>query len=203
MTLAQLRERLASHAPSDPVMVGFPIRRPAGVLVPVYEGFDGEIRVILTRRPWEMRSHSGEVSFPGGGQDPEDADLVATALREAWEEIGLPATHVEIIGALDPLATMSSGAHISPFVGVVHDPPELVPAPREVAAILHVPFGELLDPEVFHEELWTPPLGPDDRVGAPGGHRPMYFFDLIGDTVWGATARMLVQLLCIATGTHR
>jgi 8-oxo-dGTP pyrophosphatase MutT (NUDIX family) len=202
VTLAQLRERLATHTPFETVIEPFPIRRPAGVLVPVYEGLDGELRVILTRRPWEMRSHSGEVSFPGGGQDPEDIDIEATALREAWEEIGLPAHHVEIIGQLDPLATMSSGAHISPFVGVVHGVPELVPAPREVAAILHVPFGELLDDEVFHEELWAPITGMDP-FPAFDGRRPMYFFDLIGDTVWGATARMLVQLLRIATGTDR
>ena len=179
----------------------FPIRRSAGVLVPVYEGPGGDVRVILTRRPWTMRSHSGEVSFPGGSQDSGDADLEATALREAWEEIGLPPHHVEIIGRLDPLATMSSGSHISPYVGVVADVPELVAAPEEVAAILHVPLAELLDDEVFHEELWPPMPEMAGRFPSPDGRRPMYFFDLIGDTVWGATARILHQILRIATAT--
>jgi 8-oxo-dGTP pyrophosphatase MutT (NUDIX family) len=219
----------------------FPIRRTAAVLVPVYEarrtgaglgsgepargrpaedasedaGADGdepEVHVLLTRRPWTMRAHSGEVAFPGGGRDPEDADLESTARREAWEEIGLAPDRVEIVGQLDPLATLSSGAHITPFVGVVRDLPELRPSPHEVAAILRVPFHELLEPGVYHEERWGPIAGMaggtltgpgiDKPFPTPDGLRPMHFFDLAGDTVWGATARMLFQLLTIATGTE-
>ena len=107
-----------------------------------------------------------------------------------------------MIGQLDPLATLSSGAHITPYVGVVHDLPDLAPSPREVAAILHVPLHELLEPGVYHEELWPPVPGMERAFPTPDGRRPMYFFDLVGDTVWGATARMLFQLLTIATGTE-
>jgi 8-oxo-dGTP pyrophosphatase MutT (NUDIX family) len=160
-----------------------------------------DVMVVLTRRPWGMRSHSGEVSFPGGGQDPGDVDLVDTALREAWEEIGLLPQHVEIIGRLDPLATLSSGAHITPYVGAVRTVSELVPSPHEVDAILHVPLRELLRPDVYHEERWAPLPGMEHAFPTTDGRRPMYFFDLVGDTVWGATARMLYQLLTIATGT--
>jgi 8-oxo-dGTP pyrophosphatase MutT (NUDIX family) len=189
-----LRDRIPRLAILEP----FHIRRTAAVLVPVHE-MGGEATVVLTRRPWEMRSHSGEVSFPGGGHDPTDADLEDTALREAWEEIGLARECVEIIGQLDPLASMTSGAHITPFVGAVHGPLALVPAADEVAAILHVPLRELLEDGVYHSERW--PWAPGMEAGYPtaDGLRPMHFFDLVGDTVWGATARMLFQLLLIAT----
>lgn len=201
VSLATVRERLRDRIPRRAVLEPFPIRRSAAVLVPVYET-GGEAVVVLTRRPWEMRAHSGEVSFPGGGHDPTDADLEDTALREAWEEIGLARRRVEIIGQLDPLATMTSGAHITPFVGVVHGPLTLVPAAEEVAAILHVRLSELLEDGVYHSERW--PWGPGMEAGypTPDGLRPMHFFDLVGDTVWGATARMLFQLLLIATGAN-
>jgi hypothetical protein len=120
--LAGLRRAFAERRHGQPVREPFAVRRPAAVLVPLYEGADG-LRVVLTRRPTAMRSHSGEVSFPGGGREPEDVDLVATALRESEEEIGLDPARVEVIGQLDPLATLSSAAMITPYVGVIADLP--------------------------------------------------------------------------------
>jgi len=165
--------------------------RPSAVLAALYE-HDDEAWVILTRRSSRLRSHSGEVSFPGGGFDPADGTLWATALREALEETGLDPTTVEPIGELDHLSTITSRSFIVPYVGVLPGRPDgLVANPDEVEAILHVPLSELLDPELFREEQW--PIGSELR--------PIVFFDLIGDTVWGATASMLRQLLGLVTGT--
>jgi 8-oxo-dGTP pyrophosphatase MutT (NUDIX family) len=166
------------------------VARGAAVLAPIYE-VDGEAHVVLTRRASSLRVHSGEVSFPGGRQDA-DEDLVGTALREAHEEIRLPPAIVDIVGELDHLSTVTSDSFIVPFVGVLREPPlQLVANPDEVAAVLHVPLAELLDPAVFREERW-------DLFGS---QRSMFFFELVGDTVWGATAAMLRQLLGLATGT--
>ena len=108
---------------------------------------------------------------------------------------------VELIGQLNPLATRLSSVWITPFVGVVEQLGELQPSSSEVAAVLEVPLEELLDPEVYHEELWPEPDSGAAPLEDPSGLRRMHFFELYGDTVWGATARMLYQLLTIATGT--
>lgn len=167
------------------------IDRASAVLAPLYE-VDGELHVILTRRTWEMRSHSGEVSFPGGREDVGDVDLWHTALREAQEEIALDPALVTPIGELDHLATVTSHSFIVPYVGALPDRPPTTANPSEVSAVLHVPVAELLDPAIFREERWTFPWGVD---------RPIFFFELVGDTVWGATGAMLRQLLGLVTGT--
>jgi 8-oxo-dGTP pyrophosphatase MutT (NUDIX family) len=171
------------------------IDRASAVLAPLYE-VDGELHVVLTRRTWNLSSHQGEVSFPGGRQDPSDADLWQTALREAREEIALDTTHVEQIGELDHLATITSRSFIVPYVGGLPEGrPDTVANPGEVGHVLHVPIAELLDPAIFREERWTFPWDDD---------RPIFFFELVGDTVWGATGAMLRQLLGLITGTlHR
>ena len=166
------------------------VKRGAAVLVPLYEERD-ELSVVLTRRSVALRVHSGEMSFPGGGQDPGEA-LTETALREAWEEIALAPNRVEIVGELDHLSTISSDSFIAPFVGIVNGGrPDLTPNPAEVDAVAHVTLSELLHPDVYHEERWH-------IFGEP---HPIFFFELYGDTVWGATAAMLRQLLGLLTGT--
>lgn len=166
------------------------IDRASAVLVALYEEGD-ELFVLLTRRTWELRSHSGEVSFPGGRQD-EGEDLWTTALREAHEEVALDATGIEVLGELDHLATITSRSFIVPFVAALPHRPATSPNPAEVSAVLHVSVSELLDPVNFREERWTFPWAED---------RPIFFFELVGDTVWGATGAMLRQLLGLATGT--
>jgi 8-oxo-dGTP pyrophosphatase MutT (NUDIX family) len=167
------------------------IDRASAVLAPLYED-DGELFIVLTRRTWELRSHSGEVSFPGGRQD-DGEDLWETSLREAREEIALDTTEVECIGELDHLATVTSRSFIVPYVGALPEGrPDTVANPHEVGAVLHVPVAELLDPAIFREERWTFPWAED---------RPIFFFELVGDTVWGATGAMLRQLLGLVTGT--
>ena len=165
--------------------------RPSAVLAALYDDADGLATVVLTRRSANLRAHRGEVSFPGGGAEPGDQDLVATATREAFEEVGLDPATVEIIGEIDHLQTVTSRSYIVPFVGALAGRPELAPSPDEVAAILHVSLAELLDPAIYHQEQW----------GLPPLEHPISFFELDGDTVWGATAAMLRNLLELVTLT--
>ncbi|MCU1484170.1 MAG: pyrophosphohydrolase [Actinomycetia bacterium] len=159
-------------------------RRPSAVLVPVFED-GGEAWMVLTRRAQHMRNHRGEVSFPGGRQDDGEA-LVDTAKREALEEIGLDPRSVEVVAELDHLFTISSGAPIVPFVGILPGRPSaLVPNPDEVELILTLPIRELLLDETYHGEQWD----------LWGSDHEMAFFDVVGDTIWGATARILHNLL--------
>ena len=155
----------------------------------------GRVTVVLTRRSKNLRNHSGEVSFPGGRQEPGE-ELWATALREAEEEIALDPTAVVHLGELDHLRTVTSRSWIVPYVAEITDPHVVIPtlqaAPDEVELVLHVGLDELLKDGVFHEELWT--FGEYTR--------PVFFFEIEGDTVWGATAAMLRNLLSIVTGTH-
>jgi 8-oxo-dGTP pyrophosphatase MutT (NUDIX family) len=165
---------------------------PSAVLVPLFEE-DGETRVVLTRRSAGLRSHRGQVSFPGGRIDL-DEDAPTAALREAFEEVGLAPDQVAVVGWLHPLFTMSAGSFISPVVGVLPARPVLRPNPDEVARAFDVALADLAADGVFHEERWThepgrPPPGPDGRA--------VWFFELDGETVWGATARVLVQLLSL------
>lgn len=165
-------------------------RRPSAVLVPLYE-HEGEPYVILTRRAWHLRNHQGEVSFPGGRLDPGET-IHEAALREADEEIALDSSSAEVVGELDHLVTFTSGASIAPVVAVLPGQPDLIPSPAEVDAILHVRLHEFLALDVYREELW-------DWEGVA---RPLWFFELLGDTVWGATAAILRNLLALSTGVR-
>lgn len=162
---------------------------PSAVLIPIYED-GGELHVVLTRRARSLRTHKGEVSFPGGRADPGETMLQA-ALREANEEVFLDPGLVEPLGELDHLTTITRRAYIVPVVGLLAERPELGMNPAEVDAVLHVPLSELMSPDVFREEQW----------GDGEFARPVYFFELEGDTVWGATAALLRQLLALITGT--
>ncbi len=165
---------------------------PSAVLVAIYpDGTDDhgndQLHVILTRRADTLRHHTGEVSFPGGRTDPGESPI-ETAVREAHEEVDLDPSIVRPLGELDHLTTVTRRAYIVPVVALLAERPHLHPAEAEVAEILHVPLAELLDPEVFREERW----------GTSQQGRPVYFFELYGDTVWGATAAMLRQFLLLS-----
>ena len=160
--------------------------RPAAVLCALFDE-DGEARVILTRRASTLRSHTGEVSFPGGRlEDGEEA--VDGALREAYEEVGIAPSTVEVLGMLSPLVTVAGQTIITPFVGVLPARPRLVPSVAEVDWAFDVSLAELVSDGVYHEELWD----------VPGeGSRELSFFELESDTVWGATGWMVRDLLAL------
>ncbi len=185
LSLRDVRRRLLRSPPGaepEPLVAG---SVPAGVLVPLLE-VEGEARVLFIKRPETMTTHRGEIAFPGGKLDPAiDHDTRATALREAREEIGLDPARVEIVSRLEGVATLASRFTISPFVGFVDGRPELSPNPAEVVRVLEIPLWELLDARHYREERWD-------------SHRtdlPVHFFDLVDETVWGATARILTDLL--------
>ncbi len=186
--LATAVERLREAGPPLGPTFDVTDAREAAVLVALFED-GGETHVVLTKRPETMPSHQGEIAFPGGKRETSDLSLVAAALREAYEEIGLEPDAVEVVIELDTIATVASAFTISPFVGVLSERPVLKPHPREVVDAFAVPISELLHPEAYREELW-------DLWGA---YRPMAFFELPGETVWGATARILSRLLIVIT----
>ena len=166
-------------------------RRPAAVLCALFDE-DGQAHVVLTRRSSGLRSHTHQVSFPGGRLDRGE-DALSAAQREAHEEVGLDPSTVEVIGRLARLRTALNPAPITPFVAALPGRPELRPNPAEVERAYTVPLIELTGPDVYRQEIWTFPDGLD---------RPMEFYELIGDTVWGATARMLTDLLDLVL-SHR
>jgi 8-oxo-dGTP pyrophosphatase MutT (NUDIX family) len=159
-------------------------RTAAAVLLPLF-GWPDEPGLIFTERRADLRRHAGEISFPGGRQDEIDADLATTALREAEEEIALAPTRVELVGALPPTSTFVTNYRVHPFVGLVADPAELGlrPNPSEVETVL------TLSLEVLREGYAMRRLV---RRGVPI-HTPTY--EVEGHLIWGATARILGDLL--------
>ena len=151
------------------------------MLVPLFLVGD-EPHVVLTRRRHDLRRHAGEISFPGGRQDPEDADLCATALREAQEEIGLDPGGVELLGALQPTPTIATNYAVYPFVGLIERGQTWRPAEAEVAEVLELSLADLRAGYGRRRLL---------RRGVP--FRTDTY--VVGDhLVWGATARMLADL---------
>ncbi|MFM7536231.1 MAG: NUDIX hydrolase [Acidimicrobiales bacterium] len=175
---------------ADPYTVEF---RWSAVLIALFDGPRGA-EVVLTRRAWHLRSHKGEVSFPGGKLDADETPVDA-ALREAWEEVCLDPAQVEVIGELDHLSTYVSATMIVPVVARLAERPVLRPGTEEVDRILTVPLADFLSPGTYVEERWA--------RSNPSLPHTLYFFHLDDETVWGATARMLHQLLSIATGIGR
>ncbi|MCC7359826.1 MAG: CoA pyrophosphatase [Anaerolineales bacterium] len=159
--------------------------RPAAVLVPLYCDA-GEWQVLFTLRTEQVETHKGQVSFPGGRVDPEDHDRVETALREAEEEIGLHREDVRVLGQLDPLLTVTQ-YHITPVVGVFAWPYEFVLSLSELSVVFGAPLRWLADPAHLETRLREPM--------APGPKIPVYYFHFGNYTIWGATARILLNLL--------
>ena len=186
--LSLVRQVLDAAGPPQRPELVFAHSRPAAVLVPLFDE-DGQARVVLTRRTTSLPSHKGEVAFPGG-KVHDGEGLLDAALRETHEEVGLRESDVEIIGELDHLATVASRFVLAPFVGALRSRPVLRPNPAEVDRAFDVALVDLLSEDVFREERWDMPHFDD---------RPVHFFELDDDTVWGATARILHQLLVLLT----
>jgi 8-oxo-dGTP pyrophosphatase MutT (NUDIX family) len=156
----------------------------AAVLVPLYIDADGRLTAVFTKRRDDMRRHAGEISFPGGRQDDEESDLRDTALREAHEEIGLAPDMVQIAGALEPTPTFVTNYAIYPFVGVISEPEAgWVLSLGEVAEVLQLPVSALRDGAGERRLV---------RKGIPF-RTPT--FEVGPHLIWGATARIVVDLL--------
>ena len=155
-------------------------RTDAAVLVPLYD--DGELHGVFTKRRDDMRRHPGEISFPGGRYDEGERDLIATALREAEEEIGLPADAVEIVGALQPTPTIATGYAVYPFVGLIEPGRTWTPSAGEVAEVIELPLRALLGGYGRRRLI---------RRGLPIRTDTYVVDDYL---IWGATARILADL---------
>jgi 8-oxo-dGTP pyrophosphatase MutT (NUDIX family) len=155
-------------------------RRRAAVLVPLFVR-DGALRVLLTRRTDTVEHHRGQISFPGGVEEPDDETPWRTAVRETEEELGIAPGDVRLLGALTPLVTVTD-FFVEPFVGAIPFPHVLRPAAAEIAEVIDVPIAALLDPMVL------------ERRVLPGREEPTLFYHHGSHVIWGATARMLHEL---------
>jgi 8-oxo-dGTP pyrophosphatase MutT (NUDIX family) len=162
-----------------------PDARASAVLIPMFNGESGP-ELVFTRRSQDLTNHKGEISFPGGRLDGGESALDA-ALREAHEEIDLHPKHVEIIGQLTPLNTYVSKSHIVPIIGLLKDKPSLDARNPEVDRVFTVPVVDLVRSDTYVEEQW----------GEPPNQFRFHFFHLDDETIWGATGRMLYQIISI------
>ncbi len=196
----QRSERLASGlpVPQPPVGSDFSLNgvvplpekyRPAAVLVPLVDRASG-VTVLLTQRTEDMPSHPGRVAFPGGRRHADDADSIATALRETEEEVGLARRFVDVIGTVDLYHT-GTGYEITPVVGIVTPGFTTQADPREVADVFEVPLEHFLDARNHRI---------DSRIVAEGRERRYYAMPYGERYIWGATAGMLKNLHFILTG---
>ena len=199
LTAAHLRQQLTGTVlPADPTRVATPddvdrwpeewrrrLSRPlkaAGVLVPVIERAP-HLTVLLTRRSAELKHHASQICFPGGRMEMTDDSILHTALRETWEEVGIAAHAVDVIGSLDPHPTIT-GYAVTPVVGLVEPPLQLRIDEREVEVAFEVPLQFLMDPDNVQHAMRT----------FRGHTIPTVEFHFGGHRIWGATASMLIKL---------
>lgn len=187
LSLDDIARAIAPHRPAR-----FPdLGTPAAVLVPLYER-QGRVEVLLTRRTRSLPSHAGQISFPGGKRDPEDRNLVETALREAHEEVGLAPSDVSPVGRLDDCPTFVTNFVITPVVGVIPPDYPFQPNASEIDTLIQLPLEAFLEPGVLRET----------ESEFNGLKYTLHFYDVGGHTVWGATARILNQLLTLLGHGH-
>ncbi len=173
-----------------------PITRRSAVLVGLFEE-DGEAHVILTRRAQSLRNHKGEVALPGGRSE-EGETPTQTALRETEEEVGVDRADVAVVGWLSPLVSFASGSAIWPVVGFLPERPVFRINEFEVDRVFTVSLKDLVAEGAFLEERWRRDVA---RPGADAdGMFSIYFFKVPDDLIWGATGRILTELLCVVTG---
>ena len=190
LTLEQVIQAVEKHTPNSIEKEDLEeYTQEAGVLVALYEE-NNSVYVVLTRRSPHLSTHAHQVSFPGGHQEEKDSDLWDTALREAYEETKLDSSLPKMIGELDPIVTVGSGTLIRPFVALLPNRPELTANSDEVEAIRHVDLAELLEEETWREEYWE----------RNGQSQAITFFEIPDETIWGATANILRQLLTLGLG---
>ena len=181
----EIQNILAAHQPRT--YVEYESLTPAAVLAPFYPTPEG-LSLIFTKRTDHLDNHRGQISFPGGRRDPEDASSLGAALRETYEEIGVRPEHVQVWGRLNQEITVTRYS-IIPYVGVIPYPYEFILSTDEVERLIIVPLNHLLDPQTCSVE-WYP---------WEGSHYKTYRYPYKDDVIWGATARMVHNLLTLLT----
>lgn len=170
------------HPDSAPPVAGAPRYTPAAVLVPLVAPLD-TLELVLTVRTAHLKSHPGQIAFPGGHVEPHDGDVETTARREAREELGIPATAIDTLGCL-PACVTGTGYRIVPVVALLRSGVRYVPEEFEVAAVFHAPLGYLMAPANRREET--------RELRGRAVTYPVIEYD--GHRIWGATARVIVSL---------
>lgn len=197
MTPDWLTQRISEHQPETPGRGDHDLNpgmttpltlKPAAVLVPLVLRPQG-MTMLLTQRTDHLAHHPGQISFPGGHVDADDADAEATALRETEEEVGLSRRHIALIGRLDRYITRT-GFEVTPVVGLIEPPFALAPDEFEVADVFEVPLGFLMDATNHQRHV---------REDAKGSRRTFYAMPYEGRFIWGATAGMIRNLHDILT----
>lgn len=188
-------EHWQKHSMNFPEMEGFPAGPPkrAAVLVPFVQKQDGWHVMYIRRSQREGDRHSGQVAFPGGKVELDDHSIETAALRESWEEIGLPPENVELVGRLQNLTTITNFL-VTPVVGIVKKPFKTTPSALEVARVFTMPLAWLSD----QNNHIIPGVNADAEVEVPGYYRKVnsaHFVPFDGELLWGATARMTFHLI--------
>jgi 8-oxo-dGTP pyrophosphatase MutT (NUDIX family) len=186
----RLKELLAARQKQ---IINAPERIPSAVLIPIYKD-NGKYHIVFIKRTDTVKTHKGQISFPGGGRDTGDKTLQDTAIREAKEEIGLRPEDIEITGELDDVITTTSNYIVTPFVGMIPWPYKFTIEKAEVAEIISVPLAALLDKANIEAAIET--INGGIVVDS-------YNYHYMGNTIWGATARILYKLLEIISPLTR
>jgi 8-oxo-dGTP pyrophosphatase MutT (NUDIX family) len=180
----ELRERLGRTPPKSLNLPGLVLRE-ASVLIPLFFRA-GVPQVLFTKRTESLRTHAGQISFPGGARDESDPTPLHAALRETQEELGIPPQQVEVLGLLDEIPTITQ-FRVVPFVGVIPSNFAYLANPAEIEEIIEVPIAHLLKPEIQRMQVRQ----------VFGQEKEIYFYDYRQHVIWGATARILRNLLQI------
>jgi 8-oxo-dGTP pyrophosphatase MutT (NUDIX family) len=178
--MEDVRLRLSARAPGEAATPSGDQRR-AGVLVPLFVR-DAKLWILLTRRTESVEHHRGQISFPGGAEETGDENLFATALRETQEELAVAPSDVIALGALSPIVTVTH-FYVEPYVAAVPQPYVWKPAEAEIAEVIEAPLAALMDPAIL------------EKKPMPGRDELILFYHYGKHVVWGATARILSELL--------
>jgi 8-oxo-dGTP pyrophosphatase MutT (NUDIX family) len=185
-----IKDRLEQHQHKIHKYADVPYRD-AAVLIPLFF-FDGHAHVLFTKRTDKVEHHKGQISFPGGMKDKTDHNLLDTALRESWEEMGIKRQDVTLLGRSDTFLT-NTNFMVTPFVGYYPYPYDYVVNSGEISKVIEVPLAHLLDPEIFEKKTWE----------RDGYMWRVHFYHYQNEQIWGVTGFLLSNFLDIVFGTNR
>ena len=185
-----IRGKLEAHDHTVYKYADVPYRR-AAVLIPLFFK-EGQAHILFTKRTDKVEHHKGQISFPGGAKDPQDEDLLATALRETHEEMGINPEHIKILGRTDTFLT-NTNYLVTPYVGYFSYPYDYLINEDEISEVIEVPLLHLLDPEVFEQKMIE-----------RGGYKwDVHFYAFGSESIWGVTGFLVSNFLSIVFGLPR